>query len=200
MLPNGNNLAMADQDAGTPAGIAMGRRLRAARAALGLGSRELARKAGVEPGLVSKIESGTRHPHRISADVLERLAGALGVTSDFLRTGAAASSAAEILRERSEIVEAIIVAEKLPPLPAHLLRTSYDFGGVSRGRDWLTEYARRLRFDCDFMNAMPSEPEPELRDHELERYIAKRKAQLDKPKKPKSPKKSPPPKKPKGKP
>lgn len=63
----------------------MGHRLRHARERRGLGSRELARRAGVNEAYPSQIEGGFRT--RIEAATLAKLAGALEVSLDWLVNG-----------------------------------------------------------------------------------------------------------------
>lgn len=60
----------------------MGRRIRYRRTELGLGLRELARRANMEPSQLSQIERGVRK--EIRTDTLRRLAYHLGVTTDWI--------------------------------------------------------------------------------------------------------------------
>lgn len=60
-------------------------RLRAARQALGLSTRALDRKAGLSNGQTSRIEGGKRP--RVEAETIEKLAAALGVTTEWLLGG-----------------------------------------------------------------------------------------------------------------
>lgn len=62
--------------------MTFGGRVRQRRAELGWSAGELARRAGVSRGYLSKLEGGTSK--RPSADVLNRLAAALGTTSSDL--------------------------------------------------------------------------------------------------------------------
>lgn len=50
--------------------------LRAAREAAGLGLREAAERAGIDPAHLSRVERGTK---QLSVDALYRLAGVLGL-------------------------------------------------------------------------------------------------------------------------
>jgi transcriptional regulator with XRE-family HTH domain len=60
----------------------MGRRIRSRRTQLGIGLRELARRAQIEPSQLSKIERGLSQ--EIRTDTLRRLTYHLGVTADWL--------------------------------------------------------------------------------------------------------------------
>src|SRR5438874_8132790 len=71
-------------DALPAAGEAIGQRLKRLRLDRGLSQRELA-APGVSYAYISRIEAGTRQP---SVKALRRLAGKLGVTADYLETGA----------------------------------------------------------------------------------------------------------------
>jgi transcriptional regulator with XRE-family HTH domain len=55
----------------------LGKRIKSARRERGTGVRELARQAGIAPAFVTDIEAGRRMP---SAEVLARIAGALGIS------------------------------------------------------------------------------------------------------------------------
>lgn len=60
----------------------MGRRIRSRRTQLGIGVRELARRAKLEPSQLSKIERGVSP--EIRTGTLRRLAYHLGVTADWI--------------------------------------------------------------------------------------------------------------------
>jgi transcriptional regulator with XRE-family HTH domain len=67
------------------AAVEIGERVRQRRDALKLTQEQLAAETGVTPQHVSRIENGLNEP---SLDLLVRLAQSLGVTADFLLTGA----------------------------------------------------------------------------------------------------------------
>ncbi len=67
-----------------PPGIQVARRVRAQRTALKLTQEELAVELGVTHQHVSRIEGGHAVP---SLDLLVRLSGRLGVSTDYLLTG-----------------------------------------------------------------------------------------------------------------
>jgi transcriptional regulator with XRE-family HTH domain len=71
-------------DESPAAGETIGQRLKRLRLERGLSQRELA-APGVSYAYISRIEAGTRQP---SVKALRRLAGKLGVTADYLETGA----------------------------------------------------------------------------------------------------------------
>src|SRR5436309_1318318 len=69
--------------------VAVGARLRRAREAAGLTQRQLAFR-GCTPAYISRIERGTRIP---SLQILRELGDRLGVSAEFLATGAEAATA-----------------------------------------------------------------------------------------------------------
>src|ERR671919_418515 len=74
---------------------AVGRRLREAREKAGLSQRQLA-FAGCSPAYISRIEAGDRTP---SLQLLRELGKRLGVSADWLATGAEVDPAADPLLE-----------------------------------------------------------------------------------------------------
>ena len=62
--------------------MTLGQRIQTRRDHQHLGLRELAREAGVDAGLLSKLESGVRQ--RVTLEVAKKLARALGVSIDYL--------------------------------------------------------------------------------------------------------------------
>lgn len=77
------NNQLAKLESSGDAGVAreLGPRLRAARLEAGVGVRELARKIGVSPGLISQVEGGRTAP---SVGTLYSIATALGLSLDYL--------------------------------------------------------------------------------------------------------------------
>lgn len=78
---------------GPPATVA--ERVRAARVARGLGSRELARLAGLGEGHVATVEG--RVGHAVEVDTMVKLAAALRVSLDWLITGKGEGPSAPIV-------------------------------------------------------------------------------------------------------
>lgn len=68
----------------------VGRRIRVLRKARDLPIQQLADLAGISPGYLSDVERGSSAP---SAEKLARIAAELGVSTDYLLTGATTSSA-----------------------------------------------------------------------------------------------------------
>jgi len=75
-----------------PAALVLGPRLSAARKDAGVGLRELARRIGVSPGLISLIENGRSAP---SVGTLYAIARELGLSFDDLFNGASPAAAEE---------------------------------------------------------------------------------------------------------
>jgi transcriptional regulator with XRE-family HTH domain len=70
--------------------VELGRRIRALRKSRDLSIHRLAELAGISAGYLSDVERGSSSP---SAEKLARVASALGVTTDYLLTGATSAPA-----------------------------------------------------------------------------------------------------------
>jgi transcriptional regulator with XRE-family HTH domain len=124
------------QGAAQDAVDALGERLRRLRTARGLGVRELARRVGVTPSLLSQVERGGVNP---SVVTLFRLAEALDTTPDYFFGQEKAEMAAEapVVRraERAGIrLSGGIVWERLTPTDEHdfeFMETVYPPGATS---------------------------------------------------------------------
>lgn len=84
-------------------------RLKHAREKRGLGSRALARRAGVNEAYPSQIEGG--HRSKIEASILAKLAAALEVSLDWLVNGGAPPTLSPFAKPEPE--------EEAPTAPAH---------------------------------------------------------------------------------
>ena len=75
--------------------------LRAKRHELGMTQAELSRKAKIALSYVGRLEAGTSSP---GIDLLDRLAGALGVRPEELLAGGEDRDEAELLRDRAKVL------------------------------------------------------------------------------------------------
>jgi transcriptional regulator with XRE-family HTH domain len=131
------------EPSGRPVASQMGGRLRAARQARGLSLRDLARRLGVSPSLISQIETGRANP---SVSTLYALASELDVSVDEVlfddrRAGSAArpTPSPDALLQRSASRRSIrlasgVVWERLTPLSepdVEFLYVTYEVGGAS---------------------------------------------------------------------
>jgi transcriptional regulator with XRE-family HTH domain len=85
-------------------------RLKQLRSAKGLSQGELSKVAGIHYMHLSKYERGVARP---SADVLKKIANALGVSSDFLLEGGAEDIAAGQFEDR-DFLSLFLEVEKFP--------------------------------------------------------------------------------------
>ena len=81
--------------------------LRARRHELGMTQAELSRAAKIALSYVGRLEAGTSSP---GIDLLDRLAGALGVTLDVLLAGSEDREATDLLRGRAKALANELVA------------------------------------------------------------------------------------------
>jgi transcriptional regulator with XRE-family HTH domain len=113
----------------------IGPRLRTLRLAKSIGTRELARRAGVTAGLLSQIEHGAANP---SVETLFRLAQCLGTSTDsfFADDSTVPTAAAMVRRESRERIELAggVIWERLTPTDEHdfeFIEVTYPPGAVS---------------------------------------------------------------------
>ena len=81
--------------------------LRARRHELGMTQAELSRTAEIALSYVGRLEAGTSSP---GIDLLDRLAGALGVTPEALLAGGEDRGGADLLRDRAKALADELVA------------------------------------------------------------------------------------------
>ena len=115
--------------------MALGDRIRQRRDDTGLSAAELARRAGISKGYLSEIESG--NTVRPSADVLDRLATALGTTIADLLDREIPAAAVTIPPSLQEFAE----SRRLPDEDIHML-AQIRFRGEqpSTADDWWLLY------------------------------------------------------------
>lgn len=103
---------------------AIGKAVRSRRAELHLSQRDVARAAGTTAAAVSHIERGIRQP---SADLLARIAAALGCPSDDLLRGVAPRLAGYI-----HVARAVAAMKELPPASQ---KEVVEFCGILKRRN-----------------------------------------------------------------
>lgn len=99
-----------------------GQRLRDARLARGLTQLDLARAAGVHHAQIGRYENKGAVP---AADVLARMADALGVAGDFLISGSADEHAGAELRDKDLLAHFKLV-ERMPPTDRDVVKALID--------------------------------------------------------------------------
>jgi transcriptional regulator with XRE-family HTH domain len=97
-------------------------RLRTLRKQKDLSQTELGQLAGLHYTHIGRFERGISRP---GGDTLKRLAGALGVTSDYLLVGAAEEAAKARLQDR-ELLKQFQEIERLPAEDKHVVKTLLD--------------------------------------------------------------------------
>ncbi|SDM39596.1 helix-turn-helix domain-containing protein [Allokutzneria albata] len=116
----------------------LGERLRSARAAAGLGVRELGRRIGVSGSMISQIEKGISRP---SVSTLYAIANELGVTLDGLFTPAAPAEPVTVRRNGEHSVMPLGEGVTYTLLGVdheralRFLRIVFEVGGVSGAPD-----------------------------------------------------------------
>lgn len=90
----------------------LGDRVKVARLAAGLSAKKLEERAGLSPGIVSRIESGERGK-RLSGTTIEKLASVLGVSTSYITTGAELPEGARVG------VRAVATSAPLEALPGY---------------------------------------------------------------------------------
>ncbi len=106
--------------ADTPGGIS--ERLRALRKQQTLSQTELGQLAGLHDIHIGRFERGVSRP---GSDTLKRLAGALGVTGDYL-LGSAADGAGKATFEDRDLPRQFREVERLPAEDKHVVKTLLD--------------------------------------------------------------------------
>jgi transcriptional regulator with XRE-family HTH domain len=97
-------------------------RLRQLRKQRELSQAELAQGVGLHTNLIGRYERGESRP---AADTLKRLAGALGVSSDYLLEGVTAEAAKARFEDR-ELLEQFQEVERLPAEDKALIKSFLD--------------------------------------------------------------------------
>ncbi|MEO7331195.1 MAG: helix-turn-helix transcriptional regulator [Minicystis sp.] len=131
--------------------VTLALRLKKAREAKDLGTRELARLAGTTGGTISRMEGGAlgRSP---SVDMTSRLAVALGVRADWLLSGegpmeSEASAAADPCPHRTEAVRLAREADVLEQAIRAVLEEPIPPGAETKPTLWWTDKMRARAYE-----------------------------------------------------
>jgi transcriptional regulator with XRE-family HTH domain len=159
---DGHGEALSENGSAQAAVNSIGERLRSLRQARGLGVRELARRVGVTPSLLSQLERGTVNP---SVVTLFQLAEALGTSTDyFFGEGKVSGRHPGPLVHRDErariVLSGGITWERLTPTDEHdfeFMQCTYPPGTSSAqemqrhpGRDYGVLVEGRLDIEVGF--------------------------------------------------
>ncbi len=115
--------------------MSLGRRVSKCREELGMNQKQLADACGLTQATISRIESG--QVNELKSDALKRLAGALGVTTDYLVDKAPEAKTSELIGDDLKARFIFRNYEKLPEEGKQELKGFVDYlqNKYKKGKD-----------------------------------------------------------------